>query len=158
MAKHTIPYAEFNIPATAPFPSGQVVHRPLIVVRLTTNGGNRFFCLACVDSGADQCVFPQMFAAPLGLDPLRMKQQLTGGVGNTGNITYYENIHIDAGLYRPDANGKYTVFDVMASFETYAGFTAGLDAQGIGLLGQVGMFENFAISFDHKNRVFHIQD
>lgn len=157
MARHTIQYSTFNFPATQPFPNGQLIYRPWIVVRLTARNRSTFSCLACVDSGADQCVFPQMFTTPLGLNPLQMKQQLTGGVGNTGNITYYENVHVDAGLYKPDAAGNYTVFDVVASFDTYAGFTAGLDAQGIGLLGQSGLFENFQITFDHKNKVFHIE-
>ena len=86
-----------------------------------------------------------------------MKQQLTAGVGNSGNVTYYAEIQIDAGIYRQDPAGIYSIFDVVASFETYAGFTLGLETQGIGLLGQSGLFENFQVAFDHKNKQFHIE-
>ncbi len=71
-----------------------------------------------------------------------MKKQLTGGVGSTGNVTYYDNVTIDLG------NGL--------TFAAIAGFTAGLEAQGIGLLGQSGFFERFQVSFDHRKREFHI--
>lgn len=112
--------------------------------------------MALPDSGADQCLFPQSFAIALGLDPLTMKQQLTGGVGNAGNVTYYDDLTIEIGLLQPDATGANATFVAKASFKTYAGFTAGLDPQGMGLLGQSGLFENYSVTFDRKNRLFHI--
>jgi hypothetical protein len=45
----------------------------------------------------------------------------------------------------------------MFAFKTYAGFTPGMDNQGIGLLGQTGFFENFRVTFDHKARIFTIE-
>jgi len=41
-------------------------------------------------------------------------------------------------------------------FATLAGFTPGLEAQGVGLLGQTGFFERYGVTFDHKASVFHI--
>jgi len=76
------------------------------------------------------------------LNPLQMKQHLTGGVGNTGNITYYDRITV--------------AIDNGPTFSAYAGFTAGLEAQGFGLLGQGGFFENYVVTFDHKRKLFHI--
>jgi hypothetical protein len=71
-----------------------------------------------------------------------MKSQLTGGVGSTGNVTYYDTIEVDIGLGSP--------------FSVYAGFTVGLEAQGIGLLGQAGFFEQFTVCFSHTAKQFHI--
>jgi hypothetical protein len=44
----------------------------------------------------------------------------------------------------------------MFSFKAQAGFTPGMDAQGIGLLGQSGFFETFAVGFDHKAKQFYV--
>jgi len=87
-------------------------------------------------------VFPISFALALGLDLLKMPRQVTGGVGNTGNVTYYETVDIDLGIG--------------VVLNPLVGFTAGMDAQGIGLLGQAGFFEHFRVEFDHANTAFHI--
>lgn len=76
-----------------------------------------------------------------------MPMQMTGGVGAVANATYYATITINMAII----NGP------MMTFQTYAGFTAGLEAQGIGLLGQVGFFETFPTSFNHQSRAFSIE-
>lgn len=76
-----------------------------------------------------------------------MKMQMTGGVGSVANATYYETIDI-----RIPILGGPTL-----AFRTYTGFTQGLEAQGFGLLGQVGFFENFHVAFDYRSKVFHIE-
>lgn len=77
-----------------------------------------------------------------------MPMQLTGGVGSSANVTYYATIEIQLRVSGAPVP--------MISFKTYAGFTAGMEAQGVGLLGQSGFFENFQTTFDHKNKLFHI--
>ena len=150
------------MPPTPPFPNGATAYRPIVVTRLTVaSTGKTLFCFSLPDSGADQCVFPSSFAIALGLDPLQMKQQITGGVGNSGNVTYYDNLRIEIGFMQANTAqgqvpGGNMAFVPKVSFDAYAGFTNGLEAQGIGLLGQSGFFENFGVTFDHKNRVFHI--
>src|SRR5271157_6381471 len=123
MARITLPYSEIPIAPSPPFPDGQLVLRPLMLVLLTAANGNTFRCLAWADSGADCCVFPLSFATAMELNPLDMGQNLTGGVGSSGNVTYYDNLMIDLG------EGL--------KFQTYAGFTSGLEAQGLGLLEPV---------------------
>lgn len=152
--RHTFPYSPFSLTATEPFPSGQIVYRPWVYTRLTSASGAALLCISDVDSGADSCVFPASFAIALGLDPLQMKQQMTGGVGNTGNVTYYAQITIELGVQKTDGSWS---FDPTLRFEAYSGFTAGLESQGIGLLGESGFFETYIVIFDHKNRLFHIE-
>jgi hypothetical protein len=111
-------------------------------------------CISLPDSGADQSVFPASFAIALGLDPLQMKQAITGGVGNSGNVTYYGDLGIEVGVMQ--TVNAIMEFVPKISFTALAGFTVGLEAQGIGLLGEFDFFESFGVTFDHKSRVFHI--
>lgn len=137
------PYYPIPIPPTEPFPAGQTALRPLVRAILTAATGKRLRCVVCLDSGADSCVFPTSFASVLGLDILQMKKQLTGGVGNSANQTYYDFLHIDLG------NG--------IQFRSYVGFIPGLDAQGIGLLGQSGFFSYYNVCFYQKQLKFTIE-
>lgn len=80
-----------------------------------------------------------------------MPMQMTGGCGSSANPTYYGNVEIRI-LIKFDTGALQTL-----SFTTLIGFTAGMEAQGIGLLGGVGFFENYVVTFDHKNNLFHIE-
>jgi hypothetical protein len=142
MPRFTFPYIELQLPPSDPFPGGQTVRRPLLVVQLTAQNGKRLQCIAWPDSGADHCVFPLSYAIALGLDPLIMKSQNTTGVGNTGNVTHYGEISIEV--------NHGIVFDVTA------GFTDGLEALGLGLLGQTGFFSRYSVIFEHSTSQFHI--
>lgn len=99
--------------------------------------------MVCADTGADQCVFPFSFALALGLDPLKMAQCATSGVGSSGNVTYFDTltIHFGAGI----------------QFPAYVGFTRALEDQGIGLLGQQGFFDRFNTIFSHKEKRLWIE-
>lgn len=155
MPWHTFPYHEFHVPPSPPFPNGVTAHRPILVVQLTGSNQNKFRCIVCPDSGADRCLFPLSFALAMKLDPLQLKSNLTGGVGNTGNTTVYDLIEVEIQEVAPDRTGGFSLRSV-ASFPAYAGFTSGLEAQGIGLLGQADFFERFVVTFDHKARQFQI--
>jgi len=114
----------------------------MLGLRLTGPNQQSFNCLACVDTGADHCVFPLTFALALGLNPLTMKKQFTGGVGSAANLTFYDTITIDFGV------GGHAI---------YAGFTAGLEAMGFGLLGQSGFMERYNLQFNRSAGKFHIE-
>jgi hypothetical protein len=97
----------------------------------------------CLDSGADCCVFPALFAHSLGIDLLGLKKNLTGGVGSAGNVTYYAETEIRLG---------YGI-----QFKSLVGFSAAMDRQGIGLLGQAGFFDYYNVCFYQKQRKFTIE-
>jgi len=141
-------YTPFPIPPSDPFPNGQTAYRPILVAQIVApSTGKDMTCLVWPDSGADQCVFPLSYALQLGLDPSAMKNHMTGGVGNAANVTYYENIEVRIAV--PSGSP--------VSFTTYAGFTEGLQAQGVGLLGQCGFFETFRVRFDHAGKLFFLE-
>ena len=106
-------------------------------------GGNRLPCYAIVDSGADHCTFPLSFALQLGLDPLTKTPASCVGVGNASVPIFYWDVTLDFGPIQ---------------FQVYARFTDGLEAQGLGLLGQCGFFDRLKkIIFDHQSGVFHLE-
>jgi len=79
---------------------------------------------------------------PLGLDPLSAPLELTSGVGSSNVPTHYCSVTLDLRV---------------TQFQVYAGFSAGLDELGIGLLGQEGFFEKFKIMFDYSNKIFALE-
>ena len=148
MALYEFAYSSYPLPPSPPFPIGHTAYRPIVVVHLRAPAtGQLVTCTAVPDSGADQCVFPLSFAAALGLDTLKMQMDLVGGVGST-NTTYFEPLEIEIDISVPNAK---------IGFKTLAGFTAGLDPIGMGLLGQSGFFEAFQVMFDLKSKRFYIQ-
>jgi len=88
-------------------------------------------------------LFPLRLAKSLGLDVFKMPQGITAGVGAELNTTYWATVTVDLG------NG--------IVFDTYAGFTQGMDRMGLGLLGQRDFFERFRVEFDLSKRVFTIE-
>ena len=128
---------------SAAFPSGRVAPSPVLSLTLV-NGERKFTCYAIIDSGADHCVFPRAFMQPLGLDPLTTPTELSSGVGAPAAVpTHFANLTIDV-------QGRF-------QFGAYVGFTTGLDALGIGLLGQTGFFDRFNVSFRLRDGHCHIE-
>jgi hypothetical protein len=142
MPKVAYPFFKFPIPATDPFPQGQVVYRPWAAATLTAQNGESLRCYVCLDTGADACLFPLALAIALKLDVLSLPRAMTGGVGSTTNVTYYANVTIDIG------NG--------ISFPAYVGFTEAMNTLGIGLLGQADFFSIYNVAFCQKQGAFVI--
>jgi len=142
VAVYPVAYSFFKLPATAAFPRGHVAPRPVLQVSLV-NGRKSFDCYAIIDSGADHCVFPQSFMAHLGLDPLLATVALTSGLGSTNVPTHFAAISID--------------LQGIVEFPVYAGFTAGLDQLGYGLLGQTGFFDRFNVGFRLSDKTCYIE-
>src|SRR5216684_4035818 len=134
-------YSKFTFEPSPAFPDGYVACRPILQVDLLS-GTRQFNCFTIVDSGADFCTFPLSFGIKPGLDPLTAKRSLSSGLGSANVPTYYWNIRIE--------------LQKLVTFDVYAGFTEGLDAWGIGLLGQSGFFDRFSTRFDLKHGLFQI--
>jgi hypothetical protein len=158
VAVYKFAYTQIQIPPSDPFPLGQTACRPLLRAQIVSESGQEVACLVCLDTGADHCVFPALFLPVLGLDPLTMKMQMTGGVGSIANPTYYADVTINMHVLVPGPNPGDAPTSKILSFSTKAGFTAGLDAQGLGLLGQTGFFEKYACVFNHKAKYFIVDE
>lgn len=142
MAWKTAPYTNFPHPSTPAFPAGRIATRPIVRVALT-HGTESLDGYAIIDSGADVCTFPLSFARQLGLDPLTTVSEGVSGIGGAAS-SYYWKLEIAL----PDLAIK--------PFPLYAGFTEGLDALGLGLLGQLGFFDRFDVRFNLKQGEFSV--
>jgi hypothetical protein len=144
MAKQVYPYSLFPIAASEPYPRGATAHRPLIFANLTASNGMSAESAVLLDSGADNCLFPLRLARLLKLEVQAMPREFTGGVGSESNVTYYDHLKIDL--------GKGIVFSA------YVGFTEGMDAMAIGLLGQDGFFDQYNVEFRNAEGVFTVEN
>jgi hypothetical protein len=64
-------------------------------------------------------------------------------VGSESNVTFYDYLRIDL--------GKGIVFSA------YVGFTDGMDAMAIGLLGQDGFFDRYNVEFRNAEGIFTVE-
>ena len=143
MAIATFPYISLPLPADEAHPQGSIAHRPLAFASITASNGRAARCIVMPDSGADACLFPLSLAIHLKLYILSLPKGLTGGVGSSGNTTYWDTISVDL--------GHGIVFSV------YTGFTQGMDAMGLGLLGQDGFFDHFRVEFLLGQGIFTVE-
>ena len=147
MPSFSFDYARYEFPPSATHPHGRTVLRPWLTTRVSTTAGARFVrCTACLDTGADSCIFPLPIARRIGLDITSMPKGETTGVGGKKDV-YYANVRIEIPL--PPGQGNSMVF------ETRVGFVEDL---GIGLLGQVGFFDRFDVTFTQRQGIFTISD
>ncbi len=124
-----IPYRTF------PGPEGSVLFYPLIRIRIGSRRGltTRPF-EALVDSGATDCMFPASIAAAIGLDLKAGAKNQRIGIGGKQEVWVHPVI-----LYV----GEH-VLSINASFAETLPVA--------GLLGRIGFFEHFKITFDPASR------
>jgi hypothetical protein len=107
------------------------------------NGTRDFSCYAIVDSGADDCMFPGVFAAQIGLELTSGRPYVFSGAGSRGQLAYFFEIEIEiAGALK---------------YQLPIGFTQAMDAARVGLLGQNGFFDRFNVAFLLRQRKFVLE-
>lgn len=117
------------------------VLKPLITVVLRRQDWKaKLFSL--VDSGADACLFPKGIADLLDIDVKSGHRINFMGMGAYSTPFYFREIEILLGEYR---------------VKTKVGFSTSQNIGVSGILGQQGFFDNFIISFDHKNGFIEIK-
>ena len=121
-------------PALTKIFSKKELFKPLITVVLR-KGGKKRKLFALVDSGADACLFPPDVAEILEIDVKSGERADFVGIGSTKTTFYFHEVEILLGDYH---------------VKTKVGFSTSTIGAG-GVLGQQGFFENFVVSFDHKN-------
>lgn len=128
-------YSKYRIIPSQAFPKLTEIWRPTIPVRLTYLN-KTYGCIALVDSGADFCIFHAVIGELLNINIKSGKTSpLHGATSGIGKV-YYHNISIDVGGW---------------SVNSYIGFSYDL-TYPFPLLGQVGFFDRFKVSFDYKKK------
>ena len=106
--------------------------RPVIPVTLTINGQPIPY-EALVDSGADICIFDAQLAELAGLDITTGSERLVAGITGQAERQYLHQVIVNVGGW------EHTI---------EAGFLSNIGRHGYGVLGQLGFFEFFKVTFD----------
>jgi len=145
--RYSFTYKEIDIRQSAAFPNRKSVWRPYLEIILSTQTSEyQLRSDAWLDSGADHCVFPLSFTASLGLNLSTMKKTMILGHGGIENPTYFSDVIITI----PAVNQP------PITFTAFAGFAAGLEELGAGVLGHAGFFDSFAVLFEGRRKSFTI--
>lgn len=123
------------------FPQTKAVYKPLITVVLR-HGGRKQKLFALVDSGADACLFPKGVAEQLGIDVKAGEGSDFTGLGGDRSPFFFHEVEILFGQYQ---------------IKTKVGFSTSYHIGVGGILGQQGFFDQFVVSFDHKNKCLDIR-
>lgn len=123
------------------FPESPSVYKPLITVVLRCQSQKTSKLLVLVDSGADACLFPKGVADQLGIDVKSGPPIPFTGLGGDRSPFYFHEIEILFGTY---------------SVKSKAGFSMSYHIGVGGILGQQGFFDQFIVTFEHKNRFLEI--
>lgn len=109
--------------------------RPVISIEIIHKGTEVPYEVL-VDSGADVCIFNAQIADILGIDVEQGEQHEIAGVTGVSEPYYAFPLTIRIG------GRLYTI---------RAGFLRTMGRFGYGVVGQLGFFENFVVSFDLRN-------
>ena len=127
-----IPYKLFPVvPNTFPFVD--TIWRPVLNVSFFYGHQQSRRIETIVDSGSPVCLFQASIGDALGMDVRKgIEGPFGGATGGSGGKAYYHNIRLVA---------------AGDSLEIRAGFSYELSVPG--LLGQIGFFDNFIVTFDN---------
>ncbi len=135
-----LPYQRFDITPCPAFPNTTTTLRPVILITLEYQGQKRNY-RALIDSGADFTIFHSLIGELLGIDIESGKEAYFGGVGGSGMRAYFHTITAQVGEH---------------SYRLYCGFSQDIPADGYGILGQVGFFDQFKVTLDHQQEEIEV--
>jgi hypothetical protein len=88
-------------------------------------------------------MFPSVFAAQIGLELTTGRPYRFSGAGSRGQLAYFFDVELE--------------IPGVAKYHLPVGFTQAMDASRVGLLGQNGFFDRFAVCFLLRKRTFIIE-
>lgn len=139
----TFPYDVGPLDRSDAFPHGQTALRPVLTATLRAGDRHTDPFSGLVDSGADYCVFPADFAKHLGLDYESLPSAIAHGLGEDQQMRF-ATVTLEV--------------EKLGTWEIYAGFSDLWNGRGIGMLGQLGFFDRFKITFDSTRRIFEVRE
>lgn len=134
-------YRKFPAQRTEPFPRRTSVSRPVVPIALI-NGSQRIRNLALIDSGADYCIFHAEIGEQIGLDIESGKRLSFFGTGGQEQSAFFHDVKLEVGGHE---------------ISCFAGFSRELESLPYGILGQIGFFNKFKITFDYEKGKIELQ-
>jgi hypothetical protein len=123
-------------------PGKPSARRPYIPIRILH--GNKFQDLMClVDSGADLCLFPAKIGELLAIDIESGRTEQIGGIAEAPIVAYIHTVRL--------------IVRGLSGVDVEAGFT---ESKGIraGILGQIGFFDKYKITFERSRNWIDISE
>lgn len=123
-------------------PGKPSARRPYIPIRIVHD--NKFQDLMClVDSGADLCLFPAKIGELIGIDIESGKKEQIGGIAENPIVAYIHSVRL--------------IVRGLSGVDVEAGFT---ESKGIraGILGQVGFFDKYKITFERSRNWIDVSE
>jgi Aspartyl protease len=143
MAKERFFYLPVRIAEDAANPESALVYRPTLLTRVSIQGSVPVQVACVLDTGADCCILPASAAALLGLDLKSLPTSSITGIGNGANEAYYGVVTLELGRG--------------ITFQARVGFSEALERGGVGVLGQIGFFDQFNVEFRLAEGFFTIE-
>jgi len=134
-------YRKFPAQPTEPFPRRTSVSRPVVPIALI-NGSQRIRNLALIDSGVDYCIFHAEIGEQIGLDIESDKRLSFFGTGGQEQSAFFHDVKLEVGGHE---------------ISCFAGFSRELESLPYGILGQIGFFNKFKITFDYEKGKIELQ-
>jgi predicted aspartyl protease len=125
------------------------VYRPFVDIYLT-NEDKTVLCSGLVDSGADYCQFPSRLIDQLGLKENQDRATSVSVGSRTEAFVHTVKISI---LSFPDI----PAFEAPICFVDNMNEDWILSGRCAGMLGQIGFFDMFKVSFDSRKRTFALE-
>ena len=134
-------YRKFPANPVDPFPRRATISRPVIPIAIKY-GSQHVRNLALIDSGADYCIFHADLGEQIGIQVESGKRLPFHGTGGQEQIAYFHDIKLEVGGYE---------------IPCYAGFSRDFLSMPYGILGQIGFFDKFKITFDYEKEKIELQ-
>ena len=134
-------YKKLPLTPTEAFPLQKTVLSPIIPVTIEY-AGKKVGYEALVDSGADWNIFPSILGDILGMDVLKGKKAVFGGIGGGSLTAYFHNVIIYVGGW---------------PMKVYCGFSPDIPQSAFGVLGRCGFFDHFVVKFEESKGQLEIK-
>ena len=122
------------------FPEVPSVKRPQIIVKLSYRDKSiKYYAL--IDSGSDYCLFPARVGEQLGIEIERGIHEKIRGINGFANC-FFHSVSIDVGG---------------SPLDVKVGFSKDMDNMSQGILGQLGFFDNFTVTFDFNKSTVELK-
>ena len=131
------------------YPKRRAIYRPVIPIHIySPDLKYKVHHYALLDTGADYNLFHADLLDILNTDYLKEgKRQDLFGIEGKGVTTYFHDVIIQIGQWQYKTSTGFTDYGMVNS----------PDQMSYGILGQVGFFERFKVTFDYKRHEIEIK-
>jgi hypothetical protein len=118
-----------------------IVFRPVIPIEITYKKTSVIYEVL-VDSGADYCIFSAQIGEALGINVKSGETKNIFGITGDRDSIFFHKV-------------KLKVENLI--YEVEVGFMPNMPNMGYGVIGQIGFFDKFKVTFNYKNKTIFLK-